>query len=309
MAYVQQVFFENPQQEPSLRVYDLKAATGLPVHIRDADFELALDFPLMQQDGAVLAVAIRADPAPTWKPSDDLQVPFHVAHNDRLFVLTVWVAEGHNITSLILFVPSSTALSRLSTVEKNQHFSWSTWGPSGSRMRIAPAGHSMVWVCYVYGQSFIAPYRERFQAFQTPRGPKMLQLFNFNQLAVQRALTQEHDENVEIITKGSELTVEGVFTEPITTYLPYIWRKSEVPYHAEHTFDGVMLGEDAIITVTSVRLFSSCGSLESEPILCYTGPWLPGISHPIVLSVALVWFAAAPPVDANQDVYSVRHRK
>lgn len=167
----------------------------------------------------------------------------------------------------------------------------------------------MVWVCYVYGQCFVAPYRERFQAFQTPRGPKMIQLYNFNQLAVQRALVQEQDENMEIITGESDISVEGVFREHIITSLPYIWRKSEVPYDAEHTFDGIMLGEDAIITVTSVRLFSSCGSLVSEPILCYTGPWLPGIPHPIVLKVTLTSFPAALGVDANQDVYSVQHRR
>ncbi|KAJ3528106.1 hypothetical protein NM688_g8037 [Phlebia brevispora] len=255
VGFVQAVFLDHPQDPPSLRVYDFENCAKEPVHILDAGYEYALDFPPMQPDGAVLAAAIRSDPSPIWKPSEDLSVPFYTARNDRLFVITCWVAEGHHITTLILYIPSSTVLKYLSIPEKteeNHHFPWDAWGPSGTRMRMAPAGHSMVWVCYVYGQCFVAPYRERTQALTTPRGPKMVQLFNFNQLAVQRAWSrgEQELENTEIITGPSTVQL-SVFTQPIQTSLPYLWKKVCVPYHADRTFDAVMLAEDAIITVTS----------------------------------------------------------
>ncbi|KAF7796389.1 hypothetical protein EIP86_007566 [Pleurotus ostreatoroseus] len=254
VSYVKQIFDENPQPEPTFRVYDFKALSNEPIHMLDAECVMVLGLPLLEEDGVVLAAGIRSDPSPTWKPSDDLQVPFHTTRDDRLFVITFWVAEGNNITSLLMFLPSSTVLSWLANTERTLYVPWGHWGPEGTRVRRAPPGHSMVWVCYVHGQRFVAPYREGMQVFTAPRGPKAIQIFDFNQLAVQRALAQgDREENTEIIDEESVLRVNGVFAEPIRTSLPYLWRKADVPYHPQHTFDGVLIGEDAVVTVTSGR--------------------------------------------------------
>ena len=261
------MFFEDVQPPPAFLVVDFRKHSSQSTDIQDVDYQCAFDFPEMEETGMTVSLSIRSDPAPTWTPSQNLHVPFHTSRQDRLFVNTLWVADGHNITSLLLFVPSSTFLSRMSTLEAEDmqyRFSWDEWGPTGTRMRVAPTGHSMVWVCYVFGLSFASPYRNGREVFERPRGPKMIQIFDFNQLAVKKAETEGGEEDpdedkitIPIITE-SEVRVTGVFTQPIRTSLPFLWSQKKIPYNPRHTFDAVMLGEDAIVTVTTVCVFRFC---------------------------------------------------
>ncbi|THG94950.1 hypothetical protein EW026_g6612 [Hermanssonia centrifuga] len=259
LAYIEIAFDELAPTftEPYFMVVDFKAGSPESTHIRDLDFEAAFHYPPMMPSATPLAVSIRSDPAPSWKPNEDLKVPFHAARDERLFVITFWVAADVNISNLIMFIPSSTIVSRLRTLqtnEKGRRFYWDEWGPTGTRLRFAPPGHSMVWVCYVLGMAFIAPFRSS-RALHPPRGPKMVQVFDFNQLAIKRALSRKEEEPqsevTHIITEESTVSLGGVFVHDVHTSLPYRWRVKTVPVHPEHTFDAVMLGEDAIVTVTS----------------------------------------------------------
>lgn len=169
------------------------------------------------------------------------------------------------MTPLVLFVPSSTISSHLSNSVRGVDLSWEEWGPTGTRMRIAPSGHSAVWVCYVWGLKFVAPYRFGTNVFEHPRGPKMIQMFDFNQLSIRRAIANgETKEELEdgtsaIFTDATELKVPGVFQETIRTSLPFRWWSKKVPYHQRGAYESVMINEDAIVTVNSVssRKFSS----------------------------------------------------
>lgn len=294
MAFIHSVFLEDPQPPPSLLAIDFIAQSSEPVNINDIDYEGAFDFPEMLADGAALSLSIRSDPAPTWRPNTN--VPFYTARQERLFVMTLWVAEGANITTLVLFVPTSTILSHLpkpATEDSKRRFSWDEWGPSGTRMCMAPAGHSMVWVCYVSGLSFVAPYRNGNQVLEPPMGPKMVQLFDFNQLAIQQQLANQKEDDegaMKIVTGPSEVPVQDVFISPIRTSLPYRWKANRVPYNPAHTFDAVMLGEDAIVTVTSVRLSWSL-ILNEANIRGDAGTWCPGVSHFVVLTLS---FTSSP---------------
>ena len=234
--------------------------------VLDVAFECAFHYPVMFPHASALAISVRSDPSPLWTPHPDPQVPFHTAQWDRLFVITLWVDDGDYISTLMLFVPSFTILNKLNSLAPDisgERFEWEDWGPSGTQMRFAPRGHSMVWVCYVFGMSFVAPYRPGLpNAADQPPGATRIQMFDFNQLAIKRHLAEGpkldegEDEVTRVITEPSTVTLNRIFTRPIITRLPYRWRMKEVS--ETQTFDSAMLSEDSIVTVSSVSLTHSC---------------------------------------------------
>lgn len=245
--------------ERSLIVVDFKTAPKESTSLGDLNFECALDLPRMLPTASVVAISARSDPAPNWTPSPDLKVPFHTARRDRLFVITIWVAGGGNVSALLLLVPSSTIVAKLDSVspdERGRRFDWEEWGPSGTHLRLAPREHTMIWVCFVFGSSFIAPYRPHNPSpLLPPPGPKMIQIFDFNQLAIKRLLdegVEDESEVSHVITKPSTVILNRIFPNPVVTSLPYRWRTKKAPHHPGYTFESAMLSEDAIVTVTSV---------------------------------------------------------
>lgn len=250
----------NP--EPSLVVVNYKAVSSEVTHITNVEYELSLQYPTLQPWAAALAISVRSDPSPAWQPAANLKVPFHTAQNERLFVITLWVAEGANIYTLLLFVPFSTVTSHLKSLAvsgRGRQIPWDDWGPSGSRMLKAPPGHSMIWVCYIFGMAFIAPQRTN-EILEHPVGPKAIQIFDFNQLAIRKELTQpteDESEVTQLILDPTELKLDQIFERTVTTRLPYRWKTVNVPLHPDHAFNAVMLSEDSIVTVTSVSA-SSC---------------------------------------------------
>lgn len=249
-----------PHTEPALLLIDFLSAPKTPTNVQDIGFECAFHCPAMCPDSGTLAISLRSDPSPVWSPDPNLEVPFHVSRQDRLFVLTLWVVEGAHVTGLLIFIPSSTISSKLrslSTTDRGRRFQWAEWGPEGTHVRLTPPGHSMVWVCYVYGTTFVAPFRPGAgPGVILPQVPKMIQMLDFNQDAVKKQL-QEGDEDGEvthIVTMPVKVNLDKVFIDPIMTTLPYRWRAKRVPYHNGRPFDAVLLSEDAIITVSSVSL-------------------------------------------------------
>jgi hypothetical protein len=244
---------------PSLQVVNFMRASDVLVDIEGAPFECALLWPPLQVWASALAISVRSDPSPEWRSNHN--VPFYTGRNDRLFAITLWVAEGANIHTLLLFVPFSTVRSRLRACTTPGHeFAWAEWGPQGSRMMKAPSGHSLVWVCYIFGQSFIAPlYTPEYD--QPPIGPKSVQIFDFNQLAIRKDLirgTKDDTSVATIVVEPTELPLEYIFEDIITTYLPYRLKKTCVPLQGSYAFNAVMLSEDSIVTVTSVRFLRLC---------------------------------------------------
>lgn len=199
-----------------------------------------------------LSVSIRSDPAPSWKPHPGHHVPFYTAREDRLFVTTFWVADDTNIRTYLLFVPSSTLLSHIGKLEPtaaNIQLPWEAWGPESTRMVPAPAGHSAVWVCYVFGMKFVSPKRWGMV--------KGVQIHDFNQLALRRQQVQGDDPGSPEEQRHNDVTTieRGmVFEEDVTTSLPYRTRIFFPPTDEGEDFDAVMLSEDTLITVTSVSL-------------------------------------------------------
>lgn len=254
----------NTQIEPKLLVVDFTTTSSEMRKLSETDFqfECALHFPSMREWVAPLVLSIRSDPAPSWTPHPSLQVPFYIAHNDRLFVLTLWVAEEVNWKPYVIFLPSFTVLRHLhaSLETKKRDVPWEYWGPEGVRFIEAPFAHSAVWVCFVNGLSFVSPVKPRKRG-----GPMGIQVFDFNQLGARKQLLcrfeddMDVDEVTQVITDPTVIDADrDVFKRPVVTNLPYRLRTLESPLSRQTRFTAVMMSEDSIVLVCGVSLFL-CG--------------------------------------------------
>ena len=229
----------------TLIIVDFLAVQNVATRISDLDFEVALDFPTMSPAARALDISVRSDPSPSWTPHPDLKVPFHTGRRDRIFVVTLKATTGTMASRFLLLVPSSTILSKLDSTPRDErgcHIHWDDWGPDGTQLLPAPAHHSFVWVCYVFGMSFIAPGKDL----------ETVEIYDFNQLPIKRFVAkgvQEESPVTTIVTEPS-LVISEHFQDPIKTRLPYRKRVKQLP----HNFRSVMLSEDAIVTVDDVSL-------------------------------------------------------
>ncbi|OBZ79706.1 hypothetical protein A0H81_00991 [Grifola frondosa] len=122
------------QQQPGLVLFviDFLKTPADTQDIKDVDFLCTFHYPTLSPLATPLAMTVRSDPAPSWKPHHDLLVPFYTSREDRLIVVTLWVADRLVVRSLLLLVPSSILLSRVNSLapgEFKRHFPWEEWGP------------------------------------------------------------------------------------------------------------------------------------------------------------------------------------
>ncbi|KAI0788515.1 hypothetical protein C8Q75DRAFT_768748 [Abortiporus biennis] len=264
---------DDSEVEPVLGVIDFTEASNVRTPIKDIGFLCLFRFPLMRSWAAPLAVHLRSDPAPSWKPHPDLQVPFHVAREDRLYVVTAWIAEGVAVKTLVLFLPSQTIFKHLKALtpeEKGRCLNWDEWGPTGSRLLTAPFNHSATWVCYVHGMAFASVWRSPMVGDE-----RYLQIYDFNPLAVKKFRAdlkeggdyKEDEEDPRITTviidEPAHLpSAANLFINPVVTTLPFLWKKFPVD---DTRFVAVMLSEDSVIMVSSQPRIRQYRVLTLEP--------------------------------------------
>ncbi len=151
---------------------------------------------------------------------------------------------------LLSLVPASTLLGALASLEPEsggtpRELAWAEWGPRGSRLISAPPTHSPVWVCYVYGTTFVASRRKN--------AGRVVNMLDFNQLAIRLAQSGEDPEGAhDIVADPIVFKPAKVFKEEVMTALPYRLR-SVAP--GEGHFEAVMVAEDALVLVSSVSGF------------------------------------------------------
>jgi hypothetical protein len=184
---------------------------------------------------------IRSDPAPSWTPDHQLKVPFSVANDSRLFVISL-SSDLANPTNL--FVPLSTFLTHINTIREGQEerlFSWDEWGPSGSRMTNLQMA-SEVWVCHVFGTKSVAIEEEG-------HGRLVVSIYDFNQLAYRRERSRigGPTTGTQFISANDRTYCGKSAFNMITTSLPH--RRWTIPLSAASTVDAVMCSEDNIIIV------------------------------------------------------------
>ena len=244
---------------PLLAVVDLTSTTSsTPVEFSKINCICAFHYPTLNDTFIVVSMSLRSDPAPYWRPGPRPSVPFSVAHEDRLFVVTIWVMEGSVPMGVLSFVPASTLLSALASLDSelaaepgvgasdgvrvSREFAWAEWGPHGSQLMRMPGRQSAVWVCYVYGTTYALMVADA-----DGRGVYTL---DFNQLAIRRALAR--GPVVGVAMRSTVFTPARMFTEEVRTALPYKVRKLASLPEGEDRAEAVMVAEDALVLVSSV---------------------------------------------------------
>lgn len=245
---------DEVKREPVLTVVDFTAATKDLTLLKDADFVCALHGPIMKESSSTLGVLLRSDPGPSWTPDPKLRVPFYIARQDRLFVLTAWMMAQFSLRTTVFLVPSYTVMQQVEVSQSPQakrHIPWQAWGPSGSRLLSAPASFSRTWVCYVYGMKFVTSQRVN---VDEDTAVQSIKLHDFNRYAVKKALQngdgeREGDKGMECVIGTSTFPRGGeLFKTPAETSLPYRYREI-VPPVRETRFSAAMVSEDSLLMV------------------------------------------------------------
>ncbi|TFY81128.1 hypothetical protein EWM64_g2883 [Hericium alpestre] len=142
---------------PILLVYDFKAMSPEPADPKDAPYVCQFFLPELDDHAVAAYMLIRSDPAPQWSPSPDLHVPFHIAHDHRLFVLSLLVIVRGDMEAFDCFIPSSTIMAFVKEAEEgglSVDATWDEWGPTGSLLYRVPV-QQPVFVCYVFGMRYV----------------------------------------------------------------------------------------------------------------------------------------------------------
>ena len=261
--------------EPTLLVLDfMEEIEGpRPQNVLELDTGVHFRYPLLDEQITLVDFEIRADPAPAWRPGYSANVPFHLARNQRLYVVSLWVHVNASVRCLVLFVPSKTLLNEVKKVAEDKKLGrqvllWRDWGPTGTRMMLSHHPHSHIWVCYVYGMRYIALEAER------NTGQKVwARVYDFNDAPLRRGLSEEDKANMksgtgfmskerstETVWETGTSRVYGakwIFREKVETSLPFRWRSVELPDTSEPSVSA-MVTEDNIILVEVSRCVLGC---------------------------------------------------
>jgi len=235
--------------QPNLLVFDLTIGPYTRVSIEDSPYICSFFCPSPGPWTVALDIGIQSDPAPSHTPASALSVPFFTGPENRMFVVTILLTDGHSIQNFLIFIPSSTLVEHIATLssdKRHNNVPWEVWGPKGTRMLPSP-GHSNIWVCYVYGTRFVAPHEVR------GTGSTTIRVYDFNPLPIKRAVpaSRESGDNTSYVTTATSLDTLGTFEDIITTSLPYSMSKVSLE---TNTLDGgkfgaVMCSEDSLIIV------------------------------------------------------------
>ncbi|KAE9402526.1 hypothetical protein BT96DRAFT_991162 [Gymnopus androsaceus JB14] len=233
-----------------------------PVRQACPDVTHGLKLPLPAFEGSVHLdfLTTKSYPPPSWAPFSDLDVPFHIAQEERLLVMSLWMRKNTLVDHLILVVPHCTLLSRIDLsgpILNSSPLAWDAWGPTGSRMmHYRPNQDSDSPACDIYGTKYL---------ISECRSSKFIvHLFDFNQCALKSAISKGHkisEMDIFDITMGSlecdsSLCVTApsifqagdIFREEVRTYLPYRWMAKEISVTSSSAC-GTMFSEDSIIVV------------------------------------------------------------
>lgn len=248
-------------RQPRLFVVDLDSDSGERTEFDEMEYLCAFLYPACYPWVHALSFLIRSDPCTDWSPHGSLEVPFSIGSGPRLYVVTIWVMHGEEITPIDLFVLSDTLLAHVSAVgegESRHDFEWPKWGPRGTRM-MAQAPHSHVWVCYVFGTRF-----STITGGGEGGTSRTLEVWDFNQLGMRRDMKRDRKRcGVEWHIGDTSVLGGRVFADEVRTGLPYrvFRRELAAPREGEPDYTEAMCSEDSVVLVdVSVPFCLSCGA-------------------------------------------------
>ncbi|KAG2081888.1 hypothetical protein BD769DRAFT_1683567 [Suillus cothurnatus] len=121
--------------EPRIFVLDISKPSTFKATLT-ADFVCVLGFPSFDLVVSPVAMLIRSDPSPEWKPNPEACVPFSMAHGQRLVLITTLVEERKKKFSYDLFAPANILISYVMALPpqtSRRIINWDTWGLTGTR--------------------------------------------------------------------------------------------------------------------------------------------------------------------------------
>ena len=147
-------------EPPALLVYSLEQGLELAGDTtQDNTHLLRFLFGTHLKGTLFVDILLTSDPSPGWSPSAGLQVPFHIADDERIIAMNLLFSDNRRVgqceTSLI---HTKTLLKHIGSliIEQEHDVGWDLYGPLLSE--IAP-GHGRwdVWTCFVFGMRYILP--------------------------------------------------------------------------------------------------------------------------------------------------------
>ncbi|KAH6916880.1 hypothetical protein BKA70DRAFT_1250852 [Coprinopsis sp. MPI-PUGE-AT-0042] len=258
--------------KPNLVAVDFQKEGNSPRRITDLETGVSFRYAPLQASTFLNVMEVRSDPAPGWSPRFDVDVPFHLARNHRMYVVSLWVQAPSGVRCLMLFIPWNTFMKRLQTrqnsEEKTSIYQWDEWGPDGSRLVISPHPHSNVWVCYVYGMRYVSLEAD----ISSTNESLVCRVYDFNPVGLRRALQDIGDESRVIrevgvgerIKTSAETTYQlaptvisedGLFEGEVRTgaNVPYRWRSLPLQGSRGNSRCAAMCTEDNLIVVDNTN--------------------------------------------------------
>ncbi|EIN14718.1 hypothetical protein PUNSTDRAFT_140942, partial [Punctularia strigosozonata HHB-11173 SS5] len=235
------VIIEPHEPTPFFELRDLSDGTGTPCHYSHQPWRLRLDFPPTHQPGTITNLRLAANAGPKYPR---VSVPFYTPHGKGIVAATFDAScnvqgdkRAHQTSwALVMYLED---LINFATQARDVPFgriTWSEWGPEFTRLTETPAqGGDARWLTFGYRMAL---------ANSDPSG---ITVYDFNPfLAALRNEMKDvlkHDAEVNIVTEVETVEMPRVWTEPVTTSLPYSKRM--------HPVDGEIsrcsIGEDNII--------------------------------------------------------------
>ncbi|TFK42125.1 hypothetical protein BDQ12DRAFT_599035 [Crucibulum laeve] len=251
---------------PTLAVFDIDSVSSERHTLDEIKSTFTLHYPGIRDEHMAFECQLRCDPAPSWRPSHDLKVPFSVDTENRIFIMSLWAHfQDTGMHCFISFIPRSTFERCLSAVQNKQHeadFQWQDWSPNGSRMIRSGFQHSMVWVTYVYGSRFVIGPDidldpDNSDDDDDDESLECGFLYDFNQLGLKRSLSKDPEahsrssesENgwTEYVIGEQEIEGGQLFSDAIRTSLPYRLRRFRIPQNLLRRPTVILCSEDNLI--------------------------------------------------------------
>ena len=148
-------------EPPALLVYSLeqRPAGGTT---QDNTHLLRFLFGTHFKDGQAEDILLTSDPSPGWSPSAVLQVPFHIADDERIIAMNVQYSNDQRFNRVfkgkVSLIPIKTLLEHVNSllIQGEHDVGWDLYGPLLSEN--APShGTWDVWACKVFGMRYVLP--------------------------------------------------------------------------------------------------------------------------------------------------------
>ncbi|KAF5375119.1 hypothetical protein D9758_000438 [Tetrapyrgos nigripes] len=265
----------------SLLVIDfLRESADRKAHA-DAEQCYTLCFPALNAHAVFFRFEIRSDPSPGWRPRQDAGVPFHTSTENRLFVVSLVGIGRWGRHFFFIAVPQKILLAHRGAMDaERRKLEWDEWGQETRLLDLCPISTDfLIWQCYVFGSKFVIMEANFDEDMDFELNRSTLLIFDFNQYALKRALSQSASSTSDTEEPNTAVSVPGidpslcittatklpadVFDAEVITTLPY--RLSALVFEPSKAPDAVMCSEDSLITVHVRSSFNSSKDQANTP--------------------------------------------